>query len=58
MNSSMERKTIHISFGKRDEDLYDELITEAKETFIPLTTLVRNYVRCAKKQTKQLTPAT
>jgi len=54
----MERKTIHISFGKRDEDLYDELITEAKETFIPLTTLVRNYVRCAKKQTKQLTPTT
>ena len=58
MNSSMERKTIHISFGQRDEDLYDELITEAKETFIPLTTLVRNYVRSAKKQTKQLTPTT
>ena len=49
----MTQKTIHLSFGKNDDDLYDELIAEAKQSYIPITTLVRNYVRDGKKYKKQ-----
>jgi hypothetical protein len=41
----MKQKTIHLSFGKKDEDLYNELLRQSSLNYIPLSSLIREYVR-------------
>jgi hypothetical protein len=40
-----QQKTIHLSFGKKDEDLYNELMRQSALNYIPVASLVRAYVR-------------
>jgi len=40
----MKQKTIHLSFPKEDEALYNELLRQSSLYYIPLSTLVRYYV--------------
>jgi hypothetical protein len=41
----MNQRTIHISFGRNDEDLYNEIIKQSKASFVPVSILVRFYLR-------------
>jgi hypothetical protein len=50
----MKQKTIHISFGKQDEDLYNELVRESAQTYVPLSTLIRVYLRDGMNLPKKL----
>ena len=45
MKQQTIQKTIHLSFGKKDEDLYNELIRQSSLNYIPISSLVRQYVR-------------
>jgi len=49
----MKQKTIHISFGKNDEDLYNELMRESAQTYVPLSSLIRIYLRSGMSLPKQ-----
>jgi hypothetical protein len=48
----MNQKTIHISFKNDDTDLYDELMRESALSYIPMSALVRNYIRTGREQRK------
>jgi len=39
------QKTIHISFKNDDTDLYNELMRESLLNYVPMSVLVRNYIR-------------
>lgn len=41
----MKQHTIHLSFGKKDIPLYNELIRQSNLNYIPVSALVREYVR-------------
>lgn len=41
----MKQRTIHLSFGKKDIQLYNELMRQSTMKFIPVSALVRQYVR-------------
>ena len=41
----MNQKTIHISFKNDDTDLYNELMRESSLNYVPMSVLVRNYIR-------------
>ncbi len=45
MKQQTIQKTIHLSFGKKDEDLYNELMRQSSLNYIPISSLVRKYVR-------------
>ena len=45
MKQQAIQKTIHLSFGKKDEDLYNELMRQSSLNYIPISSLVRKYVR-------------
>ena len=45
MKQQTIQKTIHLSFGKKDEDLYNELMSQSSLNYIPISSLVRQYVR-------------
>ena len=45
MRQQTIQKTIHLSFGKKDEDLYNELMRQSSLNYIPISSLVRQYVR-------------
>ncbi len=45
MKQQTIQKTIHLSFGKKDEDLYNELMRQSSLNYIPISSLVRQYVR-------------
>jgi len=45
MRQQTIQKTIHLSFGKKDEDLYNELMRQSSLNYIPISSLVRKYVR-------------
>ena len=46
MKTKTIQKTIHLSFGKNDEDLYNELMRQQSSlNYIPISSLVRMYVR-------------
>ena len=45
MKQQTIQKTIHLSFGKKDEDLYNELMKQSSLNYIPISSLVRKYVR-------------
>jgi hypothetical protein len=48
----MNQKTIHISFKDDDTDLYNELMRESALSYIPISVLVRNYIRTGREQRK------
>jgi hypothetical protein len=48
----MNQRTIHISFTNDDSDLYHELMRESALNYIPISVLVRNYIRTGKEQFK------
>ena len=41
----MKQNTIHLSFGKKDIQLYNELMRQSAMNYIPVSALVREYVR-------------
>ena len=45
MKQQTIQKTIHLSFGKKDEDLYNELMRQSSLNYIPISSLARKYVR-------------
>ena len=45
MKQQTIQKTIHLSFGKKDEDLYNQLMRQSSLNYIPISSLVRKYVR-------------
>ena len=45
MKQQTIQKTIHLSFGKKDEDLYNTLMRQSSLNYIPISSLVRKYVR-------------
>ena len=45
MKQQTIQKTIHLSFGKKDKDLYNELMRQSSLNYIPISSLVRQYVR-------------
>ena len=45
MKTKTIQKTIHLSFGKNDEDLYNELMRQSSLNYTPISSLVRMYVR-------------
>ena len=45
MKQQTIQKTIHLSFGKKDEDLYNKLMSQSSLNYIPISSLVRKYVR-------------
>ena len=45
MKQQTIQKTIHLSFGKKDEDLYNELMRQSSLNYIPISSLVRKYIR-------------
>ena len=45
MKQKTIQKTIHLSFGKKDEDLYNELMRQSSLNYVPISSLVRKYVR-------------
>ena len=45
MKQQTIQKTIHLSFGKKDEDLYNELMRQSSLNYVPISSLVRKYVR-------------
>ena len=45
MRQQTIQKTIHLSFGKKDEDLYNELMRQSSLNYNPISSLVRQYVR-------------
>ena len=48
----MNQKTIHISFKNDDTDLYNELMRESALSYVPMSVLVRNYIRIGREQRK------
>ena len=44
------QKTIHISFKNDDTDLYNELMRESLLNYVPMSVLVRNYIRTGRDQ--------
>lgn len=44
------QKTIHISFKNDDTDLYNELMRESSLNYVPMSVLVRNYIRTGRDQ--------
>ena len=48
----MNQKTIHISFKNDDTDLFNELMRESALSFVPISALVRNYIRTGREQHK------
>lgn len=44
-----QQKSIHISFTKDDFDLYNDIIRESTLRLIPISTLIRFYLRNGKK---------
>jgi len=48
----MNQKTIHISFKNDDTDLYNELMRESALSFVPISALIRNYIRTGREQRK------
>ena len=44
------QKTIHISFKNDDTDLYNELMRESALNYVPISVLVRNYIRTGRDQ--------
>ena len=44
------QKTIHISFKNDDTDLYNELMRESLLNYVPMSVLVRNYIRTGRNQ--------
>ena len=45
MKQQTIQKTIHLSFGKKDEDLYNQLMRQSSLNYVPISSLVRKYVR-------------
>jgi hypothetical protein len=41
----MKRQNINVSFTKDDTQLYKELNLESSITYVPVSILIRNYVR-------------
>ena len=48
----MNQKTIHISFKNDDTDLYNELMRESALSYVPMSVLIRNYIRKGREQRK------
>lgn len=48
----MQQKTIHISFKNDDTDLYNELMRESALNYVPMSALVRNYIRTGRELRK------
>jgi len=48
----MNQKTIHISFKNDDTDLYNELMRESALSYVPMSVLVRNYIRRGREKHK------
>ena len=48
----MQQKTIHISFKEDDTDLYNELMRESALSYVPMSVLVRNYIKTGREQHK------
>ena len=46
------QKTIHISFTSDDTDLYNELMRESALNYVPMSALVRNYIRTGREHNK------
>jgi len=44
-----QQKSIHISFTKDDFDLYNDIMRESTLRLIPISTLIRFYLRNGKK---------
>jgi hypothetical protein len=44
------QKTIHISFKNDDTDLYNELMRESALSYVPISVLVRNYIRTGREK--------
>jgi len=53
----MKRQNINVSFTKDDTQLYKELNLESSITYVPVSILIRNYVRegMKSKNRKKLT---
>lgn len=47
------QKTLHISFNQDDEDMYFDIMMQSSRTLIPMSALVRHYVREGMKSTKK-----
>jgi len=45
----MQQKTIHISFKEDDTDLYNQLMRESALSYVPMSVLVRNYIRTGRE---------
>ena len=49
----MKQKTIHLSFGKNDIGLYNELMRQSAMNYIPVSALVREYIKDSINQSKK-----
>jgi hypothetical protein len=49
----MKQKTLHISFTKDDDDLYNEIMRQSSRNYIPASTLARIWMRNGIAQSKQ-----
>ena len=47
------QKTLHISFNQDDEDMYFDIMMQSSRTLIPISSLVRHYVREGMKSAKK-----
>ena len=49
----MKQRTLHISFTKNDDDLYNELIRQSSLNYIPASTLARIWMRSGIERNKE-----
>lgn len=47
------QKTLHISFNQDDEDMYFDIMMQSSRTLIPMSALVRHYVREGMKSARK-----
>ena len=50
----MRQKTLHISFTKNDDDLYNEIMRQSSINYIPASTLARILMRSGIERNKDI----
>jgi len=47
------QKTLHISFNQNDEDMYFDIMRQSSRNLVPISSLVRYYMREGMKNAKK-----